>query len=109
MKVNIENILDTLDSIGMVELTSDLSDFPCPLNPEIEDFIHNNAIDFAKRKISITYLVSDLTDGEILGYFTLTHKALDISGKGLSNISRKNLADIQDLSQTWTSTLSQHF
>lgn len=35
------------------------SDFSCPKNLEIEHFVRKNAIEFAKRKISITYLIID--------------------------------------------------
>ena len=61
------------------------------MNPAIENFIRNRAIDFARRKLSITYLVNDLEDGQILGYFALTHKAVLVSNSGLSNTSRKKL------------------
>ncbi|MDY4791170.1 MAG: hypothetical protein SO237_01165, partial [Erysipelotrichaceae bacterium] len=36
-----------------------LQQFSCAKNLEIEKFVKNNAIDFAKKKISITYLVVD--------------------------------------------------
>ncbi|MGP1349810.1 MAG: hypothetical protein ACTTK0_09290 [Stomatobaculum sp.] len=32
------------------------------------------AIDFAKRKLSISHIVFDDADSQILGYFTLTHR-----------------------------------
>jgi hypothetical protein len=48
-----------LETVGEDEVSSILSDFFCPQNREIEYFIHNNAIDFAKKKMSITYLVID--------------------------------------------------
>lgn len=47
------NILDLIDSVGENEVRKGLSDFLCPQNVEIENFIRNNAIDFAKRKLSI--------------------------------------------------------
>ncbi len=37
MKVNVDNILDAMDSIREADLVSDLSDFSCPLNSEIGD------------------------------------------------------------------------
>ncbi len=51
------NILDLLDTVGEDEVKSILSDFSCPKNQEIEDFLIKNSIEFAKRKMSITYLV----------------------------------------------------
>jgi hypothetical protein len=85
------NILDMLESIGEDELSGILSDFLCPQNEEIEKFIHNNAIEFAKKKISITHLVFD-DAAQLVAYFTLTHKTSNV-GKGLlSKTSQKKLA-----------------
>lgn len=84
------NILDMLETVGEDELSSILSDFSCPRNPEIEHFIHNNAIEFAKRKMSITHLVFD-GDARLIAYFTLTHKPSSVDGQVLSKTSRKKL------------------
>ena len=92
MNVITENILDIIESGGEKELSNDLSAFSSPMNTEIEDFIHNRAIDFAKRKLSITYVITDVADGEFLGYFTLTHKAIDIDERRLSSTSKKKVA-----------------
>ena len=91
MGVQVINILDELKNNGEVKIKEDLSFFSCPMNPAIENFIRKRAIDFARRKLSITYLVNDLDDGQILGYFALTHKAVLISNSRLSNTSRKKL------------------
>lgn len=91
MNVVIENVLDLLESGGEVQLARDLSAFSCPQNAEIETFIRQRAIDFARRKLSITYLVTDLADGELLGYFTLAHKAIEIEAEGLSQTSRRRI------------------
>ena len=61
------NILDLIDSVGENEVQRGLSDFLCPQNGEIENFIHNNAIEFAKRKLSITYLLLDNADEPLQG------------------------------------------
>lgn len=53
----VANILDLLETIGEDKVSFALSEFSYPKNEEIEKFIHNNAIDFAKKKMSITYLV----------------------------------------------------
>lgn len=86
------NILDLIDSVGEKEVQKGLSGFLCPPNTEIENFIRNNAIDFAKRKLSITYLVFDNDDGTIIGYFTLTHKAIEIKNDNISNTTRRKLS-----------------
>ena len=61
------NILDLIDSVGEDEVQKGLSDFLCPQNGEIENFIRNNAIEFAKRKLSITYLLLDNVDEPLQG------------------------------------------
>ena len=65
--------------------------FYSPINLEIENFVRNKAIDFARRKLSVTYLVNDLDDGAILGFFALTHKAVLIPRANLSKSSLKKL------------------
>lgn len=92
MAIITENILDIIEDGGEIGMQEDLSAFSSPMNPEIEDFIHNKAIDFAKRKLSITYLLTDVDDGQLLGYFTLAHKAIDIDGSCLSGSDKKRLS-----------------
>lgn len=95
-----------MDVIGEDSLRTVLSEFSCPKNPEIEEFMRRNAIEFAKRKMSITYLLID-TEGRILGIFALAHKALQVMGKGLSGTVRKKIqryAQIDD--ETGEFTLS---
>ena len=91
MSVSVTNILDELEFVGEAALNDDLSSFSCDINKEIEEFIKDKAIDFAKRKLSITYIVSDTDDGAVLGYFTLTHKSILLNNKGLSNTVQRKL------------------
>ena len=49
MRVTVTNILDELDLSGEETLKKDLSLFSCEVNPEIESFIRNKAIDFARK------------------------------------------------------------
>ena len=92
MNIGVTNILDELELSGEANLRKDLSLFLCERNPEIEEFIREKAIDFAKRKLSITYLILDTDSGVILGYFTLTHKSVILNGEGLSKTFQKRLA-----------------
>lgn len=84
------NILDMIDAIGEEELQLILSDFSCPKNQEIEHFVRKNAIEFARRKMSITYLVID-EESRIAGIFTLTHKAVQLLDAGLTGTVRKKI------------------
>ena len=92
MAIITENILDIIEDGGEIDMQEDLSAFSSPMNQEIEDFIHNKAIDFAKRKLSITYLLTDEDDGQLLAYFTLAHKAIEIDGSCLSGSDKKRLS-----------------
>ena len=91
MSTRTRNIIEMIEKVGEERVKSFLQTFSSPLNPKIENFIRNRAIDFARRKLSVTYIVSDLYDGQILGYFALTHKAVLIPNSGLSSTSRKKL------------------
>ena len=100
------NIQDMLKAIGEEELLRLLSDFSCPLNREVEDFVRNKSnvnnlvvvrnksIDFAQRKLSITYLVMKRTSEAkniLVGIYTLSHKAIEITNSNISNTTRKKL------------------
>lgn len=43
--------------IGKSEIDNILSDFSCPLNPDVESFIHYKAYDFERIGLARTYLV----------------------------------------------------
>lgn len=92
VNIQIMNILDVLEYDGEEKLNSRLSAFSCPINMEIDNFLKINALNFAKRKLSITYLIFDENDGQILGYFTLAHKAIEIKNNNLSNTTRRKLS-----------------
>ena len=66
-----------LEVIGEEGVNLILSDFSCPKNVEIETFIRKNAIDFARRKMSVTHLVIN-EYGKLAAIFALTHKAVKI-------------------------------
>lgn len=94
MTVGVSNIRDMI-SEGQEDLVRAYIDtFSCSvtkedgieasLNPDIEHFLNVNSIQFARMKTAITYLVFDEEDGALLGYFTLTHKSLDIPADGLT-------------------------
>ena len=48
------NVLDLIDSAGENKVQKGFSDFLCPQNREIENFICDNAIEFVERKLPIT-------------------------------------------------------
>lgn len=84
------NILDMVNAIGEDNVKRILSDFSCPKNLEIENFVKQNALEFAKRKMSITYLVID-ESGHLIAIFTLMHKAVQLTNDGISVSMRKKI------------------
>ncbi len=91
MNYGIENILTVIERDGEEAVKADLSTFLCHANKDIQNFLQMKAIDFAKKRISITYLVFDEETGSILGYFTLAHKVLYVPADGMSNNVKRRL------------------
>ncbi|MDE5778201.1 MAG: GNAT family acetyltransferase [Lachnospiraceae bacterium] len=85
------NILDMAEAIGETNLKELLSDFCCPKNEEIQHFVRDNAYEFARKKLSVTYLVVN-EDNYIAAIFTLAHKAVEIGNASLSNSKRKKIS-----------------
>jgi len=85
------NILDMAEAIGETNLKELLSDFYCPKNEEIQQFVRAKAYDFARKKLSVTYLVVN-EDNYITAIFTLAHKAVEIGNASLSNSKRKKIS-----------------
>ena len=102
------NILDMIEAIGEESVNLILSDFSCPKNDEIESFIKNNAVDFAKRKMSITHLVVD-ERGKIVAIFTLTHKAVKIGDEVLSSTLKKKIKRYAQLDESTNSYMVSAF
>ncbi len=90
------NILDCIERIGIDRTQRILAKFSTirfngedSLNKEVEIFLKNNAIQFAREKKSITYLVINEKEISLLGYFTLAHKTIKIPRSGLSNTKKR--------------------
>lgn len=118
MKTLVANILDLVRENGEESVTEYLSDFSCvrdvdgehkSLNPDIERFIKHNAIDFAQKKVSVSYIVMDEEDGAVLGYFTLAHKPIEMPAAGLSKSTRKAMERYSRLNTSTDSYLISAF
>ena len=105
MSAIVTNIREMLDVAGEEAVRDYVSQFSCErmidgvsvsLNPDIEHFIKCTAIPFAQQKVSISYIVSDSEDGAFLGYFTITHKPIEIQGAGLSNTKKRAMRKYSD-------------
>ena len=118
MKVLVSNILDLVRENGEESVMEDLSDFSCvrdidgqqkSLNPDIERFIKQNAVSFAQKKVSVSYVVIDEDDGAVLGYFTIAHKPIEMPAAGLSKTTRKTMERYAQLNTETDSYLVSAF
>lgn len=69
-----------LEVTGEEGTKSILAGYSCPLNEDIEDFLHNKALVFAKQGLAKTHLVFASYKGDtvLVGYFALANKTLFI-------------------------------
>ena len=91
--------------LGEDELLQILSEFSCPMNPDVERFLKHSSIEFTKKNQSVTYLVFSVADGKLLGYFTLALKPLTVRGETVSNTIKRKLLRVSELdkkSDTYT-------
>ena len=84
--INLRDILND-DSLGESAAKSVLSSFSCPLNPDVEYFLHHTAIEFTKQGISSTYLImaSYRQEYVLCGYFALANKIFCIDKDSFPN------------------------
>lgn len=75
--------------VGEKVLSATLAHFAALMNLEIEDFIRNKALQAAKLKSSISYLVVDEDLADVVGYFTVSVKPFTIQAKRLSSANRR--------------------
>ena len=79
------------DSVGRENVANVFAEFACSKNADIDGFLKNNAVDFARRQISVSHLVFDSATRACLGYFTLTHKPLSLEADKLSATVRRRI------------------
>lgn len=84
--VNLKEVLSD-ESLGENAVKGILSSFSCPLNPDVEHFLKNVAIEFSKQSISSTYLImaSFKNTYVLAGYYTLANKIFCIDKDSLPN------------------------
>ena len=85
--------------LGEDELRQILSEFSCPVNRDVEQFLKKNSIEFTKKNQSVTYLVFSVIGGELQGYFTLALKPLTVRGETVSNTIKRKLLRVSELDE----------
>lgn len=85
--------------IGERELQELLSYFSCPVNPDVEYFLHHNAVDFTKKDQSVTYLVFSKENNDLAGYFSLALKPVSVRADRLSKSAARKLSRVSVLNE----------
>lgn len=89
----IVNLNTLIEESGEEAAKGILSSFSCPLNPDVERFLKEKAIEFAKQGFSKTHLVfASFRDKPVLvGYFTLANKQIAVIKKKISNTQARRV------------------
>lgn len=87
------SILEMIEIYGEEKCQNILSSFHCPLNQDVENFLHNKAISFTKQYLAMTFLVFITHNNQLLlvGYYTLANKFLSLSDTKLSKTTQKKI------------------
>lgn len=97
------------EGLGEGELLEILSEFSCEKNPDVERFLKNSSIEFAKKNQSVTYLVFLKEDASLVGYFTLAIKTIRVNADVFSKNLNKKIGRVSDLDkESNTYTLSAY-
>lgn len=91
----IVRLMELIEEIGEDSAKAILSNFSCPLNPDVEKFLHTKALSFAAHGWAQTYLVFAPFQGNpvLVGYFALSVKTIGISRSAAkSNTTRRKIA-----------------
>ena len=88
------NLAEMISEIGEDRVKAILSDFQCPLNKDVEFYIRDKAIVFAKQGWAATHLVfASYKDTLVLvGYFTLVTKVIMIYKANMSKTLQKKIS-----------------
>ena len=89
------------EDLGEDALQQLLSEFFCDKNPDVEKFLKEQAIDFAKKHQSVTYLVFSNDDASLIGYFALAIKPITVHTEGLdmSKSMQRRLARVSEFDE----------
>lgn len=94
---NIRKYLQEEEGLGENALQYILSEFTCPKNPDVEKFLKQSSIEFTKKNQSVTYLVFSNDTAELVGYFAITIKPIEVNSN--SNISKSVMKKVARMSE----------
>lgn len=89
----IVNLKLMVEELGEDRVKPILSNFSCPANADVENFLKNKAIEFAKQGLSQTHLVfaSYKKEPRLVGYFCLASKYITVRADKLSETLKKRI------------------
>lgn len=87
------------DELGEDDLLQVLSEFSCGKNPDVEKFVKEQSIEFARKQQSVTYLVFSTEEAEFVGYFAITIKPITVNAEPFSNTVKKKIARVSELNE----------
>lgn len=102
-EVDLVNLEDLVKLAGEDRTKSILSGFSCKINPAIETFLKEKAIEFSNRGFARTHLMLFKTNSSwnIAGYFSLANKTLFVENELLS---RTKIRQLKPFSQEYVHT-----
>ena len=86
--------------LGEKELQRLFSEFTCDKNPDVQNFLKENSIDFTRKNQSVTFLVFSDEDALLIGYFTIAIKPISVKAEQFSNTVKRKLARVSELDKT---------
>lgn len=92
------NLSEMVENIGEDRVKSILSDFSCPMNPDVENFIKKKAVPMIPQQISKSFLIfsSYKSDLVLVGYYTICYKSLTVYRKDLNSHTYRRLSKFSD-------------
>ena len=93
MNYDFHRLKDLLNDYPEEEIKALMLTFRCSLEPDVELFLHSKAINFENRHLSRTYLWIDSSQPQVIAYFSLSLKSLELNLKDVS-LSRTKLREL---------------
>mgnify|MGYP000901805735 CR=1 FL=1 len=95
------NLSKMVKELGEDKVKTILSHFICPLNKDVEGFLRDKSIEFAKQGLAATHLVFTSYKGSLalIGYFTLACKIIIIYRNNLSKSLQKRISKFAQYDQ----------
>ena len=84
-----EHLSHILKIFGEEKTKEILSNFVCEKNKEVEKFLIDKAISHEKHNLARTMLIFDKSNGNLVGYYSISIKSFVISSKISTSIKKK--------------------